>query len=53
MSMLDLSRPDLDWVAIAAGMGVPGRRVTTAAEFSDALARSLATPGPFLIEAPV
>jgi len=51
MSMLDLSRPDLDFVALARGMGVPAVRATDAASFSEALAGSFATPGPFLIEA--
>ncbi|MEM6705963.1 MAG: acetolactate synthase large subunit [Acidobacteriota bacterium] len=51
MSMLDLSNPDLDWVQIAGGMGVPGTRATTAEEFNDALARSLQEPGPSMIEA--
>jgi len=51
MSMLDLTRPELDWVAMAKGMGVPGRRVTTAEEFNRAFAESVVTPGPFLIEA--
>ena len=50
MDMMDLSRPDLDWVALAKGMGVPGMRVATAEEFTDAFARSIATPGPYLIE---
>ena len=53
MSMLDLNRPDLDWVQIAGGMGVPGTRVESAEDFADAFARSLATPGPYLIEAVV
>jgi acetolactate synthase-1/2/3 large subunit len=51
MSMLDLDRPDLQWVELARGMGVPGRQVTDAGSFSDALAESLSTPGPFVIEA--
>ncbi len=51
MSMLDLDRPDLSFVDMARGMGVPGRQVTDAAAFNDALAESLATPGPYLIEA--
>ena len=50
MGMLDLSRPDLDWVRLARGMGVPGTRVETAEAFTDAFARSIATPGPYLIE---
>jgi acetolactate synthase-1/2/3 large subunit len=51
MSMLDLSRPDLDFVALAKGMGVPAIRATDAPGFNRALAESFATPGPFLIEA--
>ncbi|MBX6370511.1 MAG: hypothetical protein IRZ04_21275, partial [Rhodospirillales bacterium] len=51
LDMLDLSRPDLDFVSLAKGMGVPGTRVTTMEEFNDALARALATPGPNLVEA--
>ena len=50
-SMLDLSRPTLDFVALAQGMGVPARRATTAEELTDALGRALATDGPAFIEA--
>jgi acetolactate synthase-1/2/3 large subunit len=49
--MLDLKRPDLDFVALASGMGVPAGRATTAEEFTTQLERALATPGPALIEA--
>lgn len=49
--MLDLSRPDLDFVAIAAGMGVDGERVTTAEGFAAAFQRGLDTHGPYLVEA--
>ena len=51
LSMLDLHRPDLDFVALATGMGVPATRADTAADFSDQLARALAAPGPNLVEA--
>jgi acetolactate synthase-1/2/3 large subunit len=51
MSMLDLDKPDLSWVDLARGMGVPGRQVADAGAFNDALAESLATPGPSVIEA--
>ncbi len=51
MSMLDLDKPDINWVDLARGMGVPARQVTDAGAFNDALAESLATPGPFVIEA--
>ncbi|GAA5116984.1 acetolactate synthase large subunit [Pseudonocardia adelaidensis] len=52
-ALLDLDRPDLDFVALAAGMGVPGERVTTADELAAALRRAAAEPGPRLIEAMV
>ncbi len=52
-NLLGLSRPDLDFVALATGMGVPARRATTAAEFAAALREALAEPGPHLIEAVV
>ena len=49
--LLDLSRPDIDFTALAAGMGVPASRATTTAEFARQLAKALAEPGPHLIEA--
>jgi acetolactate synthase-1/2/3 large subunit len=49
--LLDLSRPDLDFTALAAGMGVPASRARTAGELAAALRRALAEPGPHLIEA--
>ncbi len=52
-SQLDLGNPDLDFVALAAGMGVPGSRAATAEELAEALRRALAEPGPHLIEAMV
>ncbi len=51
MSMLDLSNPELNWVSLANGMGVPAWRVHTVEEFVSALQASLATSGPSLIEA--
>ncbi|MGO9875140.1 MAG: acetolactate synthase large subunit [Acidimicrobiia bacterium] len=52
-AMLDISRPDLDFVALAGGMGVSATRATTAEEFNEQLARALSTPGPTLVEAVV
>jgi acetolactate synthase-1/2/3 large subunit len=49
--MLDLGRPDIDFAQLAAGMGLHAARVETAEEFSDQLAKALATPGPSVIEA--
>jgi acetolactate synthase-1/2/3 large subunit len=48
--LLDLSRPDLDFVAIAGGMGVPASRATTVEQFTGTFERALAEPGPHLIE---
>ena len=50
-SLLELSRPSLDFTALARGMGVPASRAATAAEFAQHLRRALAEPGPHLIEA--
>jgi acetolactate synthase-1/2/3 large subunit len=49
--LLDLGGPDLDFVALAQGMGVPASRATTAEELADQLRRALAEPGPHLIDA--
>ncbi|HEX6312010.1 MAG TPA: acetolactate synthase large subunit [Acidimicrobiia bacterium] len=51
LDMLDISRPDLDFVALARGMGVPATRSTTADEFTAQLERAIAEPGPALVEA--
>jgi acetolactate synthase I/II/III large subunit len=50
-SLLELSRPTLDFTALAAGMGVPATRAVTAEEFVSQLRHGLAEPGPHLIEA--
>ena len=49
-SMLDLDSPELSFVSLANGMGVPGTRVTTAEELVSALRASLGAKGPMLIE---
>jgi acetolactate synthase-1/2/3 large subunit len=51
LDMLDLSRPDLSFASLAQGMGVPAVAVSTAEDFTAALERALAEPGPHLIEA--
>ncbi|MFR0354255.1 acetolactate synthase large subunit [Streptomyces sediminimaris] len=51
--LLDLSRPALDFVRLAEGMGVPASCATTAEDFTAGLAEALAEPGPHLIEARV
>jgi acetolactate synthase-1/2/3 large subunit len=47
----DLSRPPLDFVALARGMGVDAVRAETVDELMRALEHGLATPGPYLIDA--
>ena len=49
--LTDLGRPNVDWVHLAAGMGVPGVRVEDADTLVRALERAYAEPGPHLIEA--
>jgi acetolactate synthase-1/2/3 large subunit len=49
--LLDLGGPNLDFVALAQGMGVPATRATTAEELADQLRAALAEPGPHLIDA--
>jgi acetolactate synthase-1/2/3 large subunit len=49
--LFDLGSPPLDFVALARGMGVPGRRVEDAAALHTALREALAEPGPHLVEA--
>jgi acetolactate synthase-1/2/3 large subunit len=49
--MLDLSHPEIDFVALAKGLGVPASRPTTVGEFTSELDRAIGEPGPHLIEA--
>ena len=49
--MLSLDHPALDWVAMAAGLGVEGVRVETCEGFDDVYRSALKRHGPFLIEA--
>ncbi len=53
LSMLDLSHPDLDFVALAEGMGVPASRASNAEEFDAQLHEAMSARGPRLIEAMV
>lgn len=52
-ALFNIGEPDLDWVALARGMGVPGTRVTSLEEFTAALKRAYASEGPSLIEVPL
>ncbi len=51
LSMLDLSRPDIDWVRLSEGMGVPASRASSAEEFHTQFAAAMGAKGPRLIEA--
>lgn len=50
-ALTSLANPDIDWVALARGFGVPASRTDTAEGFAEALRRALAAAGPSLIEA--
>jgi acetolactate synthase-1/2/3 large subunit len=50
-SMVSLGNPDIDWVSLSRGMGVPAARVETAEELTKEFECALNEPGPQLIEA--
>ena len=49
-SLLDIGRPELDFVALAEGMGVAATRVDSAEALCQELARAMQNKGPCLIE---
>jgi acetolactate synthase-1/2/3 large subunit len=53
LDMFEIGRPNLDWVHLAKGMGVPGARVNSLDEFAKALRDGFASEGPALIEVPL
>ena len=50
-AQLDISKPEIDFVSIAKGMGMPAERTRTAEEFNAALEKAFREPGPHLIDA--
>ena len=48
--LFEIGNPDLDWVALAKGMGVPGARITSLEAFGKALRKGFESEGPTLIE---
>ena len=50
LSMIDIDRPRIDWLAMAKSMGVPAVAVETAEAFHKAMLDSVREPGPTLIE---
>jgi acetolactate synthase-1/2/3 large subunit len=53
LDMFEIGRPDLDWVQLAKGMGVPGTRVNSLDAFGKALRTGIEGEGPTLIEVPL
>jgi acetolactate synthase I/II/III large subunit len=53
LNMFEIGRPDLDWVHLAKGMGVPATRVSSLEGFAKALREGLEGDGPSLIEVPL
>lgn len=49
-AQLHLGRPDIDFVRLSQGFGVPARRADSGEELTDALERAFREPGPHLIE---
>jgi acetolactate synthase-1/2/3 large subunit len=48
--LFDIGRPDLDWVQLSRGLGVPATRVDSLDSFCHALSRGFESAGPSLIE---
>ena len=53
LDMFEIGRPDLDWLHLATGMGVPATRVTSLEGFAKALREGFGSGGPNLIEVPL
>jgi acetolactate synthase-1/2/3 large subunit len=51
--MFEIGRPDLDWVQLAKGMGVPAERATSLEGFGKLLKKGFEAEGPSLIEVPL
>jgi acetolactate synthase-1/2/3 large subunit len=48
--MLDIGRPDIDWIGLARAFGVEGAKAENMAQFTDLLQTANERSGPFLIE---
>lgn len=49
-SLTSLDQPELDWVALARGCGVPGKRIESVDALRKEFSRALAEPGPHMLE---
>jgi acetolactate synthase-1/2/3 large subunit len=50
MDMLDIGRPDIDWVGLARAFGVEAAKAENMEQFADLLQTANERSGPFLIE---
>ena len=50
-SLTSLDGPAIDWVALAAGMGVPGGRADSCEQLIELIKQGLQQRGPFLVHA--
>jgi acetolactate synthase-1/2/3 large subunit len=53
LDMFEIGHPDIDWVHLGKGMGVPATRVSSLEGFSKALREGFESGGPSLIEVPL
>ncbi|MCB1646592.1 MAG: acetolactate synthase large subunit [Pseudomonadales bacterium] len=51
LDMLDIGNPDLDFVALAQGMGITAHKASTIEQFNESFETAMRTQGPCLIEA--
>lgn len=49
-ALIEIDKPQINWVAMGTSMGVPSVSVDNAGDFYRAMVRSAETPGPMLIE---
>ena len=50
---MDIVDPPVDYVGLAASLGVPGARIDHAGDVGDAVRGALAAGGPYLLELPI
>jgi acetolactate synthase I/II/III large subunit len=52
-SLFSIGDPDLDWISLAKGMGIPGQSADSLERFASLLQRGMANNGPSLIQVSV
>lgn len=53
LDLFEIGRPDVDWVSLAKGLGVPATRVVSLDAFAKTLREGFESDGPALIEVPL